>query len=421
MEYKEALDYLNNTARFSPKAGLARMTELMERLGNPQKELRFVHVAGTNGKGSCSAMLAAIFRAAGYRTGLYTSPYIYRFNERMQVNGKEIGDEALSETAASVKAAADAMDEQPTGFELMTAAAFLWFKEENCDIVVLEAGMGGRNDATNIISPPEAAVIMNIGLDHTNILGDTVEQIADDKAGIIKPGCDCVLYEQSGSVTDVIRSRCDKVGAALHTADFSEIESEFDSLFGQSFTYRKAPYAMSLLGAHQLRNAAVALDTVDVLRARGWKLSDNAIEHGLYSVSWPGRFELINDEPPFILDGGHNPQCMQSLTENLERYFPEQRRVLLVGMLADKDHPAMLELLIPAADEFVCITPPSPRALSAEELAAKLRDRGKTVYVCDSIPDGIAKALELAGTDGMVCAAGSLYSVGEIRYNFGLY
>lgn len=422
MEYTEALDFLNNTSWFASAPGTARVAELLEKLGNPQKGLKFVHIAGTNGKGSCAAMTAAVLKACGYRTGLYTSPYLYRFNERMQINGKQIENDALCAVVEKVKPLAEAMEEKPTAFERMTACALQWFSEEKCDIVVLEVGLGGLYDATNVIDSPEVSVIMNIGLDHTELLGDTPEKIAVEKAGIIKKGCPCVLYEQSESVMEVIRARCAELDAPLTVADFSRIRSEWDTLEGQVFSYRDEPYAIPLLGGHQLKNAAVVLDAVSVLRSRGWKLEQSDVEHGLYSVSWPGRFELLSDEPYFVVDGGHNPQCAVTVAENLVKYFPDSYRVLLVGVLADKDYTSLLDILAPAADEFVCITPSNRRALPAEELAKALEKYGKLTTVCDSIPDGVAAAQDAAReNDGMVCAVGSLYSVGEIRACYNLF
>ena len=421
MDYKEALAYISGVEFFGSKPGLTRIRALLETLGNPQNKLRFVHIAGTNGKGSCAAMTASILKAAGYKTGLYTSPYLYRFNERMQINGRQIDDEVLAEIVTRVKPSAEAMEDHPTEFELMTAAALLWFAQENCDIVVLEVGLGGRFDATNIIAAPEAAVIMNIGLDHTTVLGDTVEQIAFEKAGIIKPGTDVVLFQQAESVTEVIRRRCEEEGARLHIADFSQIVSEFDSVFGQSFTYRGQPYALPLLGAHQLKNAAVVLELVEVLRGKGWKLEQTDVEHGLYAVNWPGRFELLSDEPLFVVDGGHNPQCAETVRDNLLHYFPDKRRILLLGILRDKDYAGLTAILDEAADEYLCITPASHRALPAAELAEHLARYGKPVTVCDSIRDGVTEALNRSDEDSVVCAVGSLYSVGEIRACFERY
>ena len=420
MNYQEALNYINGTRWMGSRPGLSRVRELLDRLGRPQDRLKFVHIAGTNGKGSCAAMLASVLKTAGYRTGLYTSPYLFRFNERMQLNGRPIEDEALAELVTRIQPQADAMEDHPTEFELMTAAALLWYERERCDIVVLEVGLGGRLDATNVIEAPEAAVIMNIGLDHTEILGDTLEQIAAEKAGIFKPGCEAAVYQQDERVLRVLEQKAKELGVSLHTADFGQLVSEFDSLEGQSFLYRGEPYALALLGDHQLRNAAVVLETVEILRRRGWELSPEAVEHGLYATVWPARFELVSTEPPFVVDGGHNPQCAQTVRDNLVRYFPHTRRVLLVGVLADKDYPALFQILNEAADAWVCVTPESERALPAEKLAEHLKAFGKRVTCCASIPEGVETAREQAGEDGMACAVGSLYMAGTVRACFGL-
>lgn len=421
MDYKEALAYLNAVEFFGSKPGLERMAAMLDALGNPQNGMKFVHVAGTNGKGSCAAMTASVLKAAGYKTGLYTSPYLYRFNERMQIGGKEIEDNVLAELVTRVKPIAEAMEDHPTVFELMTVTALLWYKEAGCDIVVLEVGLGGRFDATNVIPAPECAVIMNIGLDHTEILGDTLEQIAFEKAGILKPGTEAVLFQQSESVTEVVQKRCDELGITLHIPDFTAIKVEFDSLYGQTFTYKGESYALPLLGAHQLKNAATVLEVVEVLRGRGWKLEQSDVEHGLYAVHWPGRFELLSEEPLFVVDGGHNPQCALTVRDNLLRYFPDKRRILLLGVLRDKDYPALTEILNEAADEYICITPDSHRALPAQELADFLNRYNKPVAVCDSIRDGVSLALDRSDEGSVVCAVGSLYSVGEIRACFERY
>lgn len=421
MDIKEALEYIDGMLWFGSKPGLSRVSFLLEKLGEPHKKLKFIHIAGTNGKGSCAAMTASVLKAAGYRTGLFTSPYLARFNERMQINGQEIEDGELAELVAELKPIAETMEEHPTEFELITAAAMLWFARRRCDIVVLEVGLGGRLDATNVIDKPEAAVIMNISLDHTKVLGDTVELIAAEKAGIIKPGCDCVLYQQADSVERVIAAQCERLGARLHKADFGQISKEFDSLEGQVFSYKGDAYAIPLLGANQLKNAAVVVELANVLRGRGWKIAQEDLEHGLYAVSWPARFELVRDEPPFVVDGGHNPQCASVVVENLENYFPDKKRVLLMGVLADKDYPQLCRILSAAADEFVCVTPDNgERALPAEDLARELRQYNKPVTVCNSIEGGVSAALDAAGAEGMACAVGSLYISGAVRACFGL-
>ena len=421
MDYKEALAYLDRIEYFGSKPGLDRIAMLLDKFGNPQDGMKFVHIAGTNGKGSCAAMTASILKAAGYKTGLYTSPYLYRFNERMQINGKQIEDEVLAELVTRVQPLADAMEDHPTVFELMTVTALLWYKEQACDIVVLEVGLGGRFDATNVIAAPECAVIMNIGLDHTEVLGDTLEQIAFEKAGILKSGTEAVLFQQTAGVTEVVQKRCDELGIPLHVPDFAQIHSEFDSIYGQSFLYKNEAYALPLLGAHQLKNAATVLEVVEVLRSRGWKLEQSDVEHGLYAVHWPGRFELLSEEPLFVVDGGHNPQCAQTVRDNLLRYFPDKRRILLLGILRDKDYAGLTAILDEAADEYICITPQSPRALLAGELADFLNRYNKPVAVCDAIRDGVSLALDRSDEGSVVCAVGSLYSVGEIRACFERY
>lgn len=421
MDYKEALDYINGSSWLGSKPGLERVGELFERLGDPQNRLRFVHVAGTNGKGSICAMLASVLKKAGYKTGLFTSPYLYSFNERMQINGSRIEDAELAQIVGQIKPAAEAMEEHPTEFEMMTAAAMLWFERKKCDIVVLEVGMGGRLDATNIIPCPECAVIANIGLDHTRILGQTAEQIAAEKAGIIKPGSRVVLYQQSMEVMRVVREICDERSAELTVTDDDALSPEFDSLDGQVFSYKGTPCAIPLLGRHQLKNAAAVLETVEVLRKLGWSIPDEAVEAGLYSVSWPARFEVVHDEPWFVVDGGHNPQCAAALRDSLERYFPDSRRVLLMGVLADKDYRRIVEILAPLFDAFVTVTPDSPRALDAKELAAQFAPYGKEVQACAGIGEGVRCAMDIADElEGMVCACGSLYICGEIRACFGL-
>lgn len=421
MNYTEALEYINGVQWLGSKPGLERVGELLKKLGDPQNKLKFIHIAGTNGKGSCASMLASVMKTCGYKTGLFTSPYIFRFNERMKINGKDIDDDVLADVVERIKPLADAMEDHPTEFELMTAAALMWYAEEDCDIVVLEVGMGGRFDATNIIRKSEASVIMNIGLDHTAVLGDTLEQIAFEKAGIIKEGGSVVLYQQTENVENVVRRRCEELGASLRVADFSKIKSEFDSVEGQVFTYKNEPYALPLLGAHQLKNAAVVLETVEVLREKGWKLEQSEVEHGVYAVSWPARFEVINDEPYFVVDGGHNPQCAETVRDNLLKYFPDSRRIVLIGVLRDKDYMSLAKIVNEAADEYICVSPVSDRALSESELAEALSVFGKPVTACATIGEGVSAALAAAGSEGMVCAFGSLYMAGDIRACFNMY
>ena len=420
MTREEALNFIHGVSWRGSVPGLERIRTLLSMLGNPEKRLRFVHVAGTNGKGSTCAMLASILTEEGFKTGLYTSPYIMRFEERIRIDGEPISGEELADIMDRVKACVDTMEDKPTEFELITAGAMLYYAEKECDIIVLEVGMGGRLDATNIIEAPEVSVIANIGMDHTAELGDTLTKIAGEKAGIIKSGRPVVSYLQEPEAAAVIADVSAKMGSDLHTAEFGAIESITAGTDGQHFRYKGREYTLSLMGENQLKNASVVLETVETLRSLGWNISDRAVEKGLSSVRWPARFELICRDPVFILDGGHNPQCIGSMTENLDRYFPSTRRVMLVGVLRDKDWHKIMEMLAPYAAEFVTVTPRSPRALPAEELAAYLEQRfQKKAKPCGSIAEGVETAIRTVG-DGMVCAVGSLYTAGEIREFFGL-
>ena len=398
------------------KPGLERTRALLAALGNPEKALKFVHITGSNGKGSTAAMLASVLTAAGYRTGLFTSPHLYRFNERFQVNGAPIPDAALDRLAERVLAAADTLPEHPTEFELMTAIGFLWFAETGCDLVVVEVGLGGRLDATNVIPSPEAAVITNIGLEHTAILGHTLPEIAREKAGIIKPGCEAVLYRQTASVEEIIRQRCARLGVPLHLADFDGIRPEKAGLEGQVFDWEElAGLHLPLLGRHQLCNAAVALTAMRVLQKRGWSITEEHIRRGLAATDWPGRFQIIGHDPLFIIDGGHNPQCIRALEQNIRDYLPDRPLTVLTGVMQDKDYHCMYRGVVPYARSFITVTPDNPRSLPAGELAAYIRELGAPVTACDTIRGGVSLALEQAGPGGTVLCYGSLYLIGDVE------
>ncbi len=419
MTGEEAIAYIHDRSWLGSRLGLDRTRALLDALGNPQEQLRFVHVAGTNGKGSVAAMCAAMLRAAGYRTGLYTSPYLRCFHERARVDGEMIPDATLGALMGRIRPIADAMGDPPTEFELITALAFLYFLHSGCHIVVLEAGLGGALDSTNVISTPEAAVITAIGLDHTRELGDTIEQIAAAKAGIIKPGGDVVLYPQAPSVEAVFRSACLRAGARLIPVSVEGIVPRRHSLDGQTFDWDGLEgLSLSLLGVHQRRNAAVALTTMRLLREKGWRIGEDAMRAGLARATWPGRFEVLSRAPLFLVDGGHNPQCVEALAQNLREYLPGRQVTALAGVMADKDYPAMFAAIDPLIARYVVVTPPSPRALAAETLAELLKGFGKPVTVCGATREGVAEAVRQAGPEGAVCAFGSLYIVGDIRACF---
>ncbi len=445
MTYDEALNYINDFTWSTSRLGLDRTRELLERLDNPQRKLKFIHVAGTNGKGSTCAMLASILREAGLRAGLYPSPYLEDFRERIEVNGEMISKEELADITEAVRKEADSMADHPSQFELITAIGMLYYVRKKCDIVVLEVGMGGELDSTNVIDAPEVAVITNIGLDHTEYLGDTLEKIAATKAGIIKKGCDAVIYDNVPSVMDVIRKKCSTEGVRLYPTD-GIIRAMSHSLSGQIFSYAGESYELSLLGEHQLKNAAVVLKTVEALRKRGWSISEEAVHRGLKNVIWKARFEVLSEEPLFILDGGHNPQCAEALAKNIEEYIYDEKEgegedtkqgkcsrrdsvTFIIGMLKDKDYSKTLDILSPYGRNYVCITPDSPRALSgrklAETIADKITQRNSEankracedtekigIVTANNIPEAIETALSYRFP---VVAFGSLYSAGEVR------
>lgn len=414
---EETLKYLqfDNWEQSAP--GLARSRELLGLLGNPEQKLKFVHIAGTNGKGSTAAMLASVLQRAGYRTGLYTSPHLLRFHERMRVNGEEIDDQSLIALTNTVRNAAESMSEMPTGFEIMTAIAFLYFVQKQCDIVSLEVGLGGRMDSTNVIPAPEVCVVANIGLEHTAILGDTVEKIAAEKCGIIKHGAHAVLFGQSEGVENVAREKCAQEGVALTITAQEKLERISSSLDGQVFKYRsRGPYHLRLLGEYQLLNALTVIDVCNALRSRGWdRLTDEAIDAGLSAAQWPGRLELLRRRPDFIVDGAHNPQCVDALMDSLAALYGDKKLIFLTGVLRDKDWQRMLRRALPLAKAFVVITPPSARALDENELAAWLNAQGVQAIPAAGTDDGVRRALELAGEDDAICSWGSLYFTGEVR------
>ena len=418
MTKEEAIGYIENYGWSTTRLGLERTRELLERVGQPQKKLKFIHVAGSNGKGSTCAMLASILEKAGYKVGMYISPYIQEFCERIQINGQYIDGDSLARITEYVMQEAEKMEDHPSQFELVTAIGMIYFLENNVDIVVLEVGMGGALDSTNAIDAPEVAVITNIGLEHTEYLGDTLEKIAATKTGIIKPGCSAVCYDGAPEVTEVVKNVCESLGVPLRCVDFSRLTPLSASLAGQVFLWDGDEYELALLGDHQLHNAATVLNTIEALEERGWVIPQEAVAEGLRTVRWPARFEVLGKDPLFILDGGHNPQCAEALAESLDKYLGGKKAVFLLGVLADKDYPSMMQLMIPYAAKFICLTPDSGRALPAKDLAEFFRSLGVEAESCETYEEGILRAVEDAGKDGVVVSFGSLYLAGHIRTDY---
>ncbi len=415
MNASEAIAYIESVSWKGSRPGLSRVRELLDRMGCPEKALKYVHIAGTNGKGSTAAMTASILQKAGYKTGLYTSPHIYRFHERIRIDGVDISDGDLAAITEFVQPHAKAMADHPTEFELVFCIAIEYFKRMGCDIVVLEVGMGGAMDATNTIPVPEVAVITNIGLDHTGFLGNTVEEIAAEKCGIFKDGGAAVVYRSTPGVEAVFEATAAKHGMQLKKADFDSLQPVSHSLEGQTFHHgKRKALELPLLGEHQLHNAAVVLSIADTLMEKGWHITEEHIYDGLREVSWPGRFHIVKRDPLFIVDGGHNPQCLESLVRNIIDYLPGRRIIALTGVLADKDYGQMYRPVMPYITKFVCITPPNDRKLESCELAAHLTRAGADAAAAESIPQGVKMAQELAGESGVVLCFGSLYSIGTI-------
>ena len=421
MRYEDAMSYIHHVTWRGSRLGLERTRELLARIGNPHQKLKFIHISGTNGKGSTAAMLAKILSLAGYQTGLYISPYINRFNERMQMNGVLISDDELAEITTSIRPHAEAMADHPTEFELITVIAFEYFRRHAADIVVLEVGLGGELDSTNVIDTPELAVITNIGLDHTRELGPTITDIARAKAGIIKSGGDVVIYDQNPEADAVFAEACSTHQAKLTVTDHNRISNVSPAL--DALRFDCSPYGTlfcGLTGIYQAKNAAVVITAAERLMEKGWHISEQNLKNGLVSVRWPARFELLSREPLFIADGGHNPQGISAVVESLKEHFPNRTITFLIGIMADKDIPHMIDQLKPIAQEFITVTPDNPRALPAEELASLLTAGGLTATACDSVADGVALAIRRAGKDGIVCALGSLYMLGEVRSSLGV-
>ena len=425
--------YINDPTWHSSVYGLERIEALLSRMGRPQDSLRFVHVAGTNGKGSTCSFIAQILQDAGYKVGLFTSPYLIVFEERIRVNGVMISQSELKDVTLFVREHTEALaretGEHATEFELMTAVALEHFARSQCDIAVLEVGLGGLLDSTNVIPAPEVCAIARIGLDHTELLGTTMGEIAAQKAGIIKAGAAVVSYPQDDeAATEAIARAAQEAGASsLCTPDFSQLSIGGLSLGGmRQFTYQGSAYETSLLGSYQPYNAAMAIECARALRDRGWAITEETIASGIAHTRWEGRFEVVEsapDRPTIIVDGGHNPQGATVLASSLQNLYPTVKPLFIMGVLADKDYRGMLDVVVDRARGFLCVTPPNPRALSANELAQVIQaiaeKRGLVlesgVIAMESMRDAVLKARSLVGAGDVICAFGSLYSIADVK------
>lgn len=419
MTYEEALEKISSLLRFGMKPGLERIEKLLALLGNPQDRLKFVHVAGTNGKGSTCALISAVLRKSRYKTGLFTSPYVTDFCERMQINGEMIPHAdltALVETTFPLVEQMAQNGEVITEFELITALAMQWFAKNNCDVVVLEVGLGGRLDATNVIKTPLVSVITSISLDHTAILGDTVEKIAYEKCGIIKEGGITVCYpEQPPKALEVIRSIALERHNKFVLADMNSVVKLSANITGTGLEYRGLLVSLPFIGDHQVKNAVTALAALEVLKQEGLHITDHSFESGFSSASFPARLELLSMSPLVLLDGAHNPDGTAALAAAIKSYLGGRKVVAVMGMLADKDVPTATQNLAGLFSHVITLAPSNPRAMSAQELADHWRSLKTEAEASGSVDEALQKALVLADDDGAVVICGSLYLAGEVR------
>ncbi len=420
MTERETMDFIEKASKYGIVPGLDSIRELCERLGNPQQDLKFVHIAGTNGKGSVSTYIAGALKAGGYRVGRYISPVIFEYRERIQVNDRMISKKFLCEGMERIAEVCEEMVKEghphPTPFEIETALGFLYFKEKKCDIVVLECGMGGALDATNIVENTLVAVFASISMDHMKFLGDTLEKIAQQKAGIIKRGCRVVSAAQESAVEAVIRKRAEECGCACSFVDKNKIKNTRYGLQKQSFDYGAyKKVEISLIGQYQMENAALALEVLDALAGVGYRIEDEKRRKGFAEVAWPGRFTILDKKPWFVVDGAHNEDAAKRLAESIEFYFTNKRIIYIMGVLKDKEYEKIIALTHHLADHIITITPPeNPRALSAYELAQEISKVHPKVTAVDSVEEAMEMSRLLAGKDDVIIAFGSLSFLGRI-------
>lgn len=419
MTYEESLTYIHSLLRFGMKPGLARIEALLKRMGNPQRTLRFVHVAGTNGKGSVCAMLSEILQCAGYKTGLTISPYITDFCERMQINSTPISHEELARQVERLKPLMEEISregEPVTEFEAVTALAFRWFSEQGCDVVVLETGLGGRFDATNVIETPLCSVITSIGLDHTDILGNTYRQIAFEKCGIIKPDGITVSYPQQEeeALAEIMRMAALQRNT-LRMGNAGALEVNRMTVEGSDVVYGRLPLHIPLVGVHQHDNAITAVEAAWALRSAGLAIEDIHIQKGIAKTKWPARLEMLSKKPLVLLDGAHNPDGMRALVQTLKEVLTGRRIVAVMGMLRDKAYKEAAAVLAPLLEKAVCVTVDNPRALSGEALAEELRTHSVQTQAAKTLEEAISLAFEDVGEDDVLLVCGSLYLAGPAR------
>ena len=424
MNYNECIRYLEEEVGFGSVPGLERIQALCNKLGNPEQKLSVIHVAGTNGKGSAVAMLSSILQQAGYRVATYTSPHLDRYNERFTINGEQISDEDFASEITLMKKVCEELKQEgkavPTLFEIVTGAAFHYFAEQNIDILILEVGLGGKYDATNIIPSPLLSLIMSISFDHTDFLGDSIEKIAEEKAGIIKKNCPVVLYSQDEIVYNIMWTKSKELHAPFYCPENAETIVSSQTLDGTVFSVKTDRIALNdvylpLLGSYQINNCVTVLEACSVLSERGLNISEKNIRDGLKNAFWAGRMEICGKEPLVILDGAHNADGILQLAKSMTAYFENRKVTLILGVLGDKEYDKMAEYILPHADTVILTEPHSERKLDVFSLARSIAHFSGTVYTEKEVNDAFEKALSVTPTEGTILCCGSLYMIGAMR------
>lgn len=425
MRYEEAMKYITEVGNFGSNYGLERTYKLLENLGNPEKDLKLIHIAGTNGKGSTTAMITEILIGAGYRVGMYTSPFIEEFEERIQINRQNIPKDILASLMDEVKVSVDKVIENgynhPTEFEIITVLMLLYFKKEKIDFGVIEVGLGGTLDSTNVITPI-LQVISSISFDHTNLLGNTLEAIAGEKAGIIKKDIPTVIYPQEDEALKVIKNKCLEKDSELYIASNKSLQ--FIDVVHEDKPYQLLKYnceeglniLLPLLGEHQIMNLSVAMKAIEVLNDRNIvNISKETIVKSIKNVSWKGRLEVLSTKPYVVIDGAHNIQGIQTLSKNIKKYFDYNDVYLILGILADKDVDAMIKVITPMAKKVYAVTPNSIRAELADDLKNEIIKYNENCKAFNSYEEAYISAINDAKNEDLVLASGSLYMIGDMR------
>lgn len=425
MNYEQAIDFIHSTYKFGSKLGLENIKRLTELLGNPQNNYKIIHIAGTNGKGSTSNMIHDVIMSSGYKAGLFISPYLEEFTERIQINKVYIDEDSLARITTIVKEKIDIMLAEgynhPTEFEVVTAIGFKYFEEQKIDFLVLEVGLGGRFDATNVVTNTLVSVVTSISFDHMQYLGNTLEEIAFEKAGIIKENSSVVIYPQSDNIKNVIKKQAKLKNAAVYEVDLKDVEKLNGDLTGQEFKYLKTDtfnlpnLKINLLGEHQLYNAITALRALEIIKEKGYNITEESIKEGFKSCRFAGRFEVINKEPIVILDGGHNINGIEYFSKAIKEYFNDKKIILFYGMLEDKNPNDVVDYLISLSKEIYTLTPNNPRAMSAEDISKLIQKHSNIKVTPVPTTKDIINILKTISNDEIVAFVGSLYMIGDVR------